>query len=82
MNSGGKTFVLRLRPGPGCNDPVHALRRALKYALRQCGLRCVAAHEETVPVQDFPTAEIRPRAEIVPAVPATWGPKEAPQNEH
>jgi hypothetical protein len=30
-----------LQPIPG-TDPVHALRRALKYALRTCGLRCVA----------------------------------------
>jgi hypothetical protein len=41
------TFVLRLRPEPGCH-PIRALRRVLKYALRQCRLRCVEAREEDV----------------------------------
>ena len=35
------TFVLRLRPGPGCGDPIRALRRLLKFAWRACGLRAI-----------------------------------------
>lgn len=42
------TFVLRLRPEPGCHYPFRALRRVLKYALRQCRLRCVEVREEDV----------------------------------
>jgi hypothetical protein len=37
-----------LRQNPG----IHALRRLLKRLLRQHGLRCVSAHEESVPVRD------------------------------
>jgi hypothetical protein len=39
-------IVVTPRPGAGV-DPVHALRRALKFALRACGLRCVGLR--TVP---------------------------------
>jgi hypothetical protein len=53
-------FVLRLRVKPGY-DPIHSLRRALKYALRQCGLRCISAHQET--------EEIPASAGIGPGVP-------------
>jgi hypothetical protein len=38
------TYVVRLRAEPG-RDPVHALRRLLKYALRACGLRAVEVRE-------------------------------------
>ncbi|MCE9591136.1 MAG: hypothetical protein K8S99_11490 [Planctomycetes bacterium] len=37
-------FVIRLRPTPGV-DAVRALRRALKYCSRACGLRCVDVQE-------------------------------------
>jgi hypothetical protein len=39
------TFVLRLRAEPGRN-PIHSLRRLLKYALRTCGLRAVEVRED------------------------------------
>jgi hypothetical protein len=42
-----RTFVLRLRSEPDCH-PIQALRRVLKYALRQCRLRCVEVREEDV----------------------------------
>jgi hypothetical protein len=45
VSNGKATFVLRLRPEPGCRHPIHALRRVLKFALRQCQLRCVEAQE-------------------------------------
>jgi hypothetical protein len=45
---GAVQFVLRLRVEPGCLHPVRALRRVLKYALRQCHLCCVEAREEDV----------------------------------
>ena len=32
--------------GPGRANPIRALRRALKFALRQCQLRCIAVNEE------------------------------------
>jgi hypothetical protein len=38
-------FVLRLRAQRGV-DAVYALRRALKYLLRGCGLRCLSVEEE------------------------------------
>jgi hypothetical protein len=34
-------YVLRLQPLPRV-DGVKALRRALKYLLRACGLRCIS----------------------------------------
>ena len=34
-------YVLRLQPLP-CVDGIRALRRALKYLLRACGLRCIS----------------------------------------
>jgi hypothetical protein len=39
-------YSLRLRPEKGVEDPIRALRRALKVLLRQFGLRAIAAHEE------------------------------------
>jgi hypothetical protein len=39
------TFVVTLQAAPGHGDPIHAMRRLLKFALRQCGLRCVDARE-------------------------------------
>jgi hypothetical protein len=39
------TFVLRLKAEPG-RDAIHSLRRLLKYALRQCGLRAISVTEE------------------------------------
>jgi hypothetical protein len=38
-------FVVRLRAPRGV-DAIKALRRLLKFALRQCGLRCVSAEQE------------------------------------
>jgi len=37
------TFVIELRPEPGIDDPIRALRAALKNLLRRHGLRCVSA---------------------------------------
>jgi hypothetical protein len=37
-------FVLRLTARPGV-DGIKALRLALKYFQRQCGLRCLSAQE-------------------------------------
>lgn len=34
-------YVITLQPLPHV-DPIRALRRALKYLLRACGLRCVS----------------------------------------
>jgi hypothetical protein len=45
---GAVQFVVRLRPEAGCVHPLRALRRLLKYALRQCHLRCLEAREEDV----------------------------------
>ena len=42
-------FRLRLRPEPGVADPVRALRRLLKIALRRCGLRAVSLEQERRP---------------------------------
>ena len=39
------TFLLRLRAQKNI-DPIKALRRLLKYALRVCGLRAVSIEEE------------------------------------
>ena len=47
-NMPARAFILRLRPEPGCHHPVRALRRVLKYALRQCRHRCVEVREEDV----------------------------------
>jgi Fe2+ transport system protein FeoA len=38
-------YVLRLRPLEGI-DPIHALRRLLKFALRVCGMRAISVEEE------------------------------------
>lgn len=40
------TFLLRLRPEPNV-DGIRALRRALKFMLRACGLRAISV--ERVP---------------------------------
>jgi len=34
--------LLRLRPGPGCDDPVRSLRALLKFAWRACHLRALS----------------------------------------
>jgi len=39
-------FLLRLRPKKGVHA-IHALRRALKFMLRRCGLKAV--HVEEIP---------------------------------
>ncbi|HSR80896.1 MAG TPA: hypothetical protein VLL28_08980 [Hyphomicrobiaceae bacterium] len=41
-------YVIKLRPNPGV-DGIKALRRALKYALRVCGLKCLSAIEQAEP---------------------------------
>lgn len=43
-SSSGRVFVLKLRPQPGV-DAIKALRRGLKYLLRQCGLKCISIQE-------------------------------------
>ena len=40
------TYLIRLRPEPGVDDPIRALRHALKRFLRTYGLKCVSAVEE------------------------------------
>jgi hypothetical protein len=40
------TFTIVLRPLARCADPIRALRRLLKYALRVCGLKCVDVRQE------------------------------------
>jgi hypothetical protein len=37
-------FLLRMRPKKGVHA-IHALRRALKFLLRSCGLRAVSVEE-------------------------------------
>jgi hypothetical protein len=39
------TYVVTLRAEPNCDDPVRALRAALKLLLRRFGLRCVSVEE-------------------------------------
>ena len=39
-------FTITLRPQPGVDDPVRALRAALKTLLRRFGLKAVAVREE------------------------------------
>ena len=41
-----RIIVLRLRPEPRVEDADLALRRALKFLLRGCGLRCVGIAKE------------------------------------
>jgi hypothetical protein len=41
------TFTITLRPEPGVDDPVRALRAVLKNMLRRHGLRCLSAQEDT-----------------------------------
>ena len=41
-----RTIVLRLRPEPNVEDVDLALRRALKFLLRSCGLKCVGIERE------------------------------------
>jgi hypothetical protein len=38
-------FLLRLRPEKTVSQPIHALRRGLKFLLRSCGLRAVSVEE-------------------------------------
>jgi hypothetical protein len=38
-------FVLHLQPVPGVN-PTNALKRTLKFALRACGLKCIAIEQQ------------------------------------
>jgi hypothetical protein len=38
-------YLIQLRPEPGVNNPLRALRQALKVLLRRFGLRCVSAEE-------------------------------------
>jgi hypothetical protein len=38
-------YLLRLRPEPHVDNPIRALRLALKLLLRKFGLRCVSAEE-------------------------------------
>lgn len=38
-------FTVVLRPSPGCDDPIRALRALLKRALRSYGLRCVGLRQ-------------------------------------
>lgn len=46
------TYSLTLRSQPGFTVPPEVrLRRALKYLLRVCGLRCVTLNEPTAPQQ-------------------------------
>jgi len=42
-------FIVHLRPEPGVDDPIRALRLLLKTALRRYGMRCLnaVAHAET-----------------------------------
>ena len=45
-----RMFVVSLVAEPGCDpNPIHALRRLLKIALRQFRLRCIDVREEWVP---------------------------------
>ena len=38
------SYLVHFRPLPGV-EPIRALRRALKFALRACGLRCLSVEE-------------------------------------
>jgi hypothetical protein len=55
-------FILHLQSTPDCRDPIKALRRLLKHALRICQLR--ATH-----ISEIPAPESAPdnRQGIVPA---------------
>jgi hypothetical protein len=41
-----RNYVLRLGAQKSVTDPIKALRRLLKYALRVCGLRAISVEEE------------------------------------
>jgi hypothetical protein len=43
--SGREVFMIQLRALPGV-DGIKAIRRLLKYALRQCGLRALLVSED------------------------------------
>lgn len=54
-------YVLTLQPVPGHpGEPAQRLRRALKYLLRACGLRCLKAEE--LPPKEGPTDATPPPA--------------------
>jgi hypothetical protein len=38
-------FTITLRPEKSCSDPVKALRRLLKIALRTFGLKCISVEQ-------------------------------------
>jgi hypothetical protein len=47
MSAGDRpTFLLRLRPGPKVDDPIRALRHALKRLGRDHDLQCLSAEIE------------------------------------
>ena len=41
------TYIIHLQPTPTCEEPIKALRRLLKLALRSLGLRCTHARKST-----------------------------------
>jgi hypothetical protein len=46
------TFRIELRAEPHVADTIKALRRALKYLLRVCGLRAVSIDVHEIPPDD------------------------------
>jgi hypothetical protein len=50
--AGRPTFTLQLRPEPGVEHPILALRALLKVARRRFDLRCISAHEDNKETDD------------------------------
>jgi hypothetical protein len=46
------TFILTLKSRQPEAEAIHALRRLLKFALRQCGFRCVSAEQQQEELRD------------------------------
>jgi hypothetical protein len=42
---GSRVFLVKLRPLPGCSDPIKALRGLLKVAARRFLLKCTDVRE-------------------------------------
>jgi hypothetical protein len=55
-------FLLRLRPKKDVNA-IHALRRALKFMLRSCGLKAV--HVEEIPDEGMRAGALPPASQCV-----------------
>jgi len=63
MTSRG-TYRLLLRLTPHHAPPDVRLRRLLKYALRECGLKCISVVPANAPLQGAERKKRPPKAEV------------------